>query len=206
MQLYYASGACSLAPHIMGHEAGLHFDLVKVDLAAKKTADGGDFYQVNSKGYVPAMRLDNGEVMTEVATIVQYIADQNPGSRLAPAAGGMERYRFQEWLTFVSSELHKGLGALFNPKLSDEAKQVLKERVATRLAWFDKELTGRDYLAGSRFSAPDAYAFTVLRWTNPLKVDLSPYPNIRAYMDRVAARPKVQDALRAEGLLQAEAA
>lgn len=206
MQLYYASGACSLAPHIMGHEAGLHLDLVKVDLAAKKTADGGDFYQVNGKGYVPAIRLDTGEVMTEVAAIVQYIADQKPESGLAPAAGGMERYRFQEWLTFVSSELHKGIGALFNPKLSDETKQVLKEKLAPRLAWLDKELAGRDFLTGSRFSAADAYAFTVLRWTNPLKVDLAAYPNIRAFMDRVAARPKVQEALRAEGLLQAEAA
>ncbi|MBA3519792.1 MAG: glutathione transferase GstA [Rhizobiales bacterium] len=206
MQLYYAPGACSLAPHIVGREAGLALDLVKVDLAAKKTADGGDFYAINPKGYVPAIRLDNGEVLTEAANVVGYLADQKPDSGLAPAAGGMERYRYQEWLTFVSSELHKGFGPLFNPKFSDDAKQVIKEKLAPRLAWLDKELAGRQFLAGDRFSAADAYAFTILRWANPLKVDLAAYPNIRAYMDRVGARPKVQEALRAEGLLETKAA
>jgi glutathione S-transferase len=207
MKLYYAPGACSLAPHIVGHEAGLDLELVKVDLGAHKVSEnGGDYYQVNPKGYVPAIQLKDGQLLTEVATLVQYLADQKPESGLAPAAGTMERYRLMEWLTFVSSELHKGIGGLFNPKLADDAKQVLKEKAGTRLAWLDKELAGRDFLTGSRFTAADAYAFTVLRWTTPLGIDLTAFPNIRAYMDRVSARPKVQDALRAEGLLQAQAA
>ena len=206
MQLYYSPGACSLAPHIVSREAGLPVDLVRVDLATKKTSSGDDFYAVNGKGYVPAIKLDDGEVMTEVATLVQFLADQKPDSGLAPALGTRERYRVMEWLTFVSTELHKGLGGLFNPKLSDDAKQAIKEKFAPRLAWLDKELAGRQYLTGSRFSAADAYAFTILRWADPLKVDLSPYPNIRAYRERIAARPKVREALRAEGLIQAQAA
>jgi glutathione S-transferase len=206
MQLYYSPGACSLAPHIVSREAGIPVDLVRVDLAAKKTASGEDFYAVNSKGYVPAVRLDNGEVMTEVATLVQYIADQKPEAGLAPALGTPERYRLMEWLTFVSSELHKGLGVLFHPKLSEEAKQALKDKLATRLAWLDKELAGREFLSGNSFSPADAYAFTVLRWADPLKVDLASYPNIRAYRHRIGSRPRVREALQAEGLIQAQAA
>jgi glutathione S-transferase len=206
MKLYYSPGACSLAPHIVSREAGLDIELEKVDLGAKKTSSGSDFLAVNPKGYVPALQLDNGEVLTEAAALVQYLADQAPQSGLAPAAGTMERYRLIEWLTFISSELHKGLGALFNPKLSDDSKQASKEKIAVRLGWLDKQLAGRDYLTGSRFSVADAYAFTILNWSGMLNVDLSPYANIRAYMDRVAARPKVQDALRAEGLLKAQAA
>ncbi len=206
MKLYYAPGACSLAPHIVGREAGLDLQLEKVDLGAHKTADGGDFYAINPKGYVPAVQLDNGEVLTEVATLVQYLADKKPESGLAPAAGTMERYRLMEWLTFISSELHKGIGALFNPKLSEDSKQASKDKIATRFAWLEKQLAGGEFLMGVRFTAADAYAFTVLRWTGMLGIDLAKYPNIRAYMDRVAARPKVQEALRAEGLLQAEAA
>jgi glutathione S-transferase len=207
VKLYYAPGACSLAPHIVAHEAGLNLELVKVDLGSHKVAEGdGDFYAVNPKGYVPAIQLQNGELLTEVATLVQYLADQKPESGLAPAAGTIERYRLMEWLTFVSSELHKGIGVLFNPKLAEDAKQVMKEKVTTRLGWLDKELSGKDYLSGSRFTVADAYAFTVLRWTYPLGVDLTAFPNVRAYMDRVSQRPKVQAALRAEGLLQAQAA
>lgn len=206
MQLYYAPGACSLAPHIVSREAGIPVELVRVDLAAKKTASGDDFYAVNGKGYVPAVKLDNGQVMTEVATLVQYLADQKPESGLAPALGTAERYRLMEWLTFVSSELHKGLGALFLPTLSDDAKQVLKDKVATRLAWLDNELAGREFLFGNSFSPADAYAFTILRWADPLKVDLTAYPNLRAYRDRIASRPKVREALQAEGLIQAQAA
>ena len=206
MQLYYAPGACSLAPHIVSREAGLPVELVRVDLASKKTKSGDDFYKINGKGYVPAIQLDDGEVITEVATVVQFLADQKPESGLAPPLGTRERYRLMEWLTFVSSELHKGLGALFNPKLSDDAKQTVKDKFAPRLEWLDKELANREFLTGSRFSVADAYAFTILRWAGPLKVDLSPYPNIRAYRDRIAARPKGREALQAEGLIQAQAA
>lgn len=144
-------------------------------------------------------------MLTEVAAIVQYLADQAPQTGLAPTAGTLERYRFQEWLTFISSELHKGLSPLFGPTATAEAKAAAKNRVAARLADFERALTGRDYLLGSRFTAADAYAFTILNWTGMLGVDLQPYPNIRAYMDRVAARPKVQEAMHAEGLLKAAA-
>jgi glutathione S-transferase len=206
MKLYYAPGACSLAPHIVAREAGLPIDLVRVDLGAKKTADGGDFLEVNAKGYVPALRLDDGEVLTEAAAILQYLADRKPEVALAPASGTLQRYRLVEWLTFVSSEIHKGLGALFNPKLTDDMKAVLKDKVAPRLAWLDRQLAGRDYLMGKDFSVADAYAFTVLNWAGMLAVDLAPYANVRAYMARVAARPAVRDALRAEGLLKDMAA
>ena len=206
MKLYYSPGACSLAPHIVAREAGLPLDLVKVDLGAKKTESGADYCAVNGKGYVPAVELDDGRVLTEAATVVQYLADRKPESGLVPAPGTPDRYAQMEWLTFVSSELHKGLGALFNPKATDEMKKVLKDKFAPRFAWLDKELAGRKFLMGDRFTAADAYAYTVLRWADPLAVDLTPYPNIRAYRERVAARPAVQEALRAEGLAKAKAA
>lgn len=206
MKLYYAPGACSLAPHIVSREAGIDLDLVKVDLGAHKTSDGGDFYAVNPKGYVPVLGLDNGEVLTEVATLVQYLADKKPDSGLAPVAGTWERYRLMEWLTFVSTELHKGFGPLFNPKSPEETKQAAKDKLAKRFAYLDNELSGRDFLTGSRFSAADAYAFTVLNWAGNLGIDLSRYPKLSAFMQRVSSRPKVQEALRAEGLLKAAAA
>lgn len=194
-----------MAAHITAREAGLPVSLVKVDLQTHKTEDGADYYTINPKGYVPAIELPDGNVLTEVAAIVQYLADQAPQTGLAPTAGTLERYRFQEWLTFISSELHKGLSPLFGPTATAEAKAAAKNRVAARLADFERALTGRDYLLGSRFTAADAYAFTILNWTGMLGVDLQPYPNIRAYMDRVAARPKVQEAMHAEGLLKAAA-
>lgn len=194
-----------MAAHITAREAGLPVSLVKVDLQTHKTEDGTDYYTINPKGYVPAIELPDGNVLTEVAAIVQYLADQAPQIGLAPTAGTLERYRFQEWLTFISSELHKGLSPLFGPTATAEAKAAAKNRVAARLADFERALTGRDYLLGSRFTAADAYAFTILNWTGMLGVDLQPYPNIRAYMDRVAARPKVQEAMHAEGLLKAAA-
>jgi glutathione S-transferase len=203
MELYYAPGACSLAPHIVSREAGLPLKLVKVDFATRKTEKGEDYHAVNSKGYVPALRLDDGQVMTEVAALVQYLADQRPQSNLVPAFGTAERYRLMEWLTFISSELHKSFGPLFDPKASSEAKMAIKARLANRLKWLDGQLAGRDYLMGKQFSAADAYAFVVLNWAGTLDVDLSPYPNIRAYLDRVAARPQVKEAMRAEGLLKA---
>ena len=203
MDLYYSPGACSLAPHIVSREAGLPIKLVKVDLRARKTETGDDYLTINSKGYVPALRLDDGQVMTEAATVVQYLADQKPQSNLAPALGTAERYRLMEWLTFIGSEIHKGFAPLWDPKASDEAKASIKAKLATRLKWFDRQLDGRDYVMGKQFSVADAYAFAVLNWAGMLDVDLSPYPNIRAYVDRVAARPQVKEALRAEGLLKA---
>ena len=206
MKLYYSPGACSLAPHIVAREAGLPIDLVRVDLGAKKTETGADYYAVNGKGYVPAVELDDGRVLTEAAAVVQYLADRKPESGLVPPPGTPDRYDQMEWLTFVSSELHKGLGGLFNPKANDDMKKVLKDKLAPRLAWLDKTLAGRTWLMGDRFTAADAYAYTILRWADPLHVDLTPYPNIRAYRERVAARPAVQEALRAEGLAKAKAA
>jgi glutathione S-transferase len=206
MELFYSPGACSLAPHIVALEAGFPIALNKVDLGKKKTADGGDYLTINSKGYVPAIRFEDGEVMTEVATLVQMLADKKPEAQLAPKLGTPERYRVMEWLTFVSSELHKGFAPLWYPNTNEETKTQIKERLAKRLAWLDGELAGRDYLTGSTFTVADAYAFTILNWAGMLKVDLAPYPNVNAFIARVAARPRVQGALRAEGLLRAKAA
>ena len=202
MKLYFSPGACSLAPHIVSHEAGQPVDLVKVDLRAHKTEAGEDYYGINPKGYVPALQLDGGELLTEVANLVQYLADRNPASGLAPAAGTLERYKLQEWLTFISSEIHKGFGPLFYPTTPEETKKTTRDKLATRFAWLDKQLAGKDYLTGKTFTAADAYAFTVLNWSGNVGVDLSPYGNIQAFMARVAARPRVQDAMRAEGLLK----
>jgi glutathione S-transferase len=203
MELYYSPGACSLATHIVSREAGIPIELVKVDLGAKKTEKGDDYLRINSKGYVPAVRLDNGQVMTEVATLVQYLADQKPQSKLVPAFGTPERYRAMEWLTFIGSELHKSFSPLWDPKISADAKAAIKTKLATRLKWLDRQLEGHEYLSGNQFTVADAYAFTVLNWAGMLDVDLKPYPNIRAFIERVAARPKVKEALKVEGLLKA---
>lgn len=203
MKLYYAPGACSLSPHIVLREAGLPVELVKVDLRAKKTEGGEDFSAINPKGSVPAVKLDDGEVLTEGAAIVQLIADQAPGKKLAPANGTKERVRLQEWLNYVASEVHKGIGQLFNPAMPEEFKTVVKNNLAARqLPYLDKALAGRDYVMGG-FSVVDAYLFTVLNWTNIHKIDLSSFPNITAFMKRMAARPAVQEAMKAEGLLKA---
>jgi glutathione S-transferase len=206
MQLFYSPGACSLAPHIVSREAGLPVEFVKVDLGTKGTAAGDDYIGINPKGYVPALRLDNGEVLTEVAAIVQYLADQKPEAGLAPAFGTPERYRLIEWLSFVSSELHKVFAWLWYPATQQETREAAKAKLATRFAWLDKELSGREFLAGSRFTVADAYAFTILNWAGMLSVDLAPYQHLRNYIARIAARPAVQEAMRAEGLLRAEAA
>ena len=200
MKLYYSPGACSLSPHIVLREAGLTFDLEKTSTKDKTTASGADFWKINPKGYVPALQLDSGEVLTEGPAIVQYIADQKPESGLAPKAGTLERYRLQEWLNFITSEMHKGIGGMFNPAMPAEFKQATIEKVQTRLAWIDGQLKGKDYLMGSQFTVADAYLFTVLRWTAVFKIDLGQYPAIKAYMARVEARPKVMEALMAEGL------
>ena len=205
MELFYSPGACSLAPHIVSREAGLPVELVKVDLAKKKTATGDDYLAINGRGYVPAIRFDDGEVMTEVAALVQVLADKNPAAGLAPALGTRERYKLMEWLTFISSELHKSYSPLFHMKSADEVA-ALKEKIAKRLTWLEEKLSGRAYLTGDHFTVADAYAFVILNWSGMLKIDLSPYPNINAFLARVAARPKVQEAMRAEGLLRDKAA
>jgi glutathione S-transferase len=208
MKLYLTPGACSLADHIALREAGLPFTLDRIDFATRKTESGRDFASINPKGQVPALELENGEVLTEGAVIVQYIADQRPEADLAPKPGSLERYRLQEWLNYVASELHKTFSPLFNPKTPDEFRTMVKERLASQFGYLDRRLGTSAFLAGPTFSVADAYAFTVLNWAKSKRVaiDLSGWPNVKAYMARIAARPKVQEALAAEGLLQAKAA
>ncbi|WP_046864816.1 glutathione transferase GstA [Microvirga massiliensis] len=201
MKLYYAPGACSLAPHIVACEAGLNLDLEKVDLGAHKTESGRDYMTINPKGYVPALEFGAGEVLTEASAVMQYLADQAPGAGLVPAQGTPERYRVLEWIGFISTELHKGFGPLWNPSTPDAVRQATIDRLRQRFAFVEESLAKGPYLAGERFTVADAYAFTILNWTKIHKVSLADYPRIRAFMDRVAARPKVQDALRQEGLL-----
>lgn len=203
MKLYFSPGACSLSSHIALREAGLAFDLEQVDLGTKKTKSGADLTTVNPKNYVPALELDNGEVLTEAAVIAQYIADKADGKRLLPAAGTMERYRAQEWLNYIAAELHKGVGQLFNPKMPDDFKKTVKDAILpAKFDFLSKTLDKRPYLTGDAFSAADAYLFTILNWTGMLGIDLSRWPALTAYQGRVAARPAVQAALKAEGLLQ----
>lgn len=202
MKLYYAPGACSLAPHIVAREAGLEVELVKVDLPNKKTADGGDYWAINPRGYVPALQLDDGEVLTEAAVIIQYLADRKPDAGLVPQFGSTARYHQMEALNFAATEVHKQIGALFNPALSAEMKEVQRGVIARRLGALEKMLEGRPFVTGERFTAADAYLFTVLNWSGLHQIDLGPWPNIRAYLARIAERPKVQEAMKAEGLLK----
>ncbi|RLA21130.1 MAG: glutathione transferase GstA [Gammaproteobacteria bacterium] len=201
MKLYYAPGACSLSPHITLCEADLPYELVKVDIQQKTIEKEGDFFKVNSYGYVPALELDNGELLIEGAAIVQYIADQVPGKKLAPIAGSIERYRLQEWLSFISTELHKGLGVLFNPALPDNARDFFKENFANRLNVLVSKLGDKSYLMGDDFTVVDAYLYTVLSWCPHVDFDLSPWPLLQAYQDRISTRDAVQKALGEEGLL-----
>lgn len=205
MKLYYSPAACSLSPHIVAREAGLKIELKKVDNKAKKTNEGADYWQINPKGYVPALELDNGEILTEGPAIVQYLADQAPNAKLVPAAGTLERYRVQEWLNFIASEIHKSFSPLFKPNTPDAYKAILREALAGRYAYLDKQLAGKQYLMGDQFTVADAYLFAVTRWATVTHVDLSQCGNLQAFMSRVAARPKVQEALQAEGLLKAAA-
>ena len=206
MKLYYSPGACSLAPHIVAREAGLAIDLVKVDLASHKTETGEDYFTINPRGYVPAIRLDDGEVHTEVAALVQYLAEQAPQSNLLPAAGSKERFRMNQWLVFVSSELHKTFSPwLWHAETAESTKQAARDKLAVRFAELDRHLADRAYLTGDSFTVADAYAFTTVNWSNFLKIDLKPYPNLSAFMARVAARPKVREALKAERLVAAAA-
>lgn len=200
MKLYYSPGACSLSPHIALLEAGLAHDLAKVDLKAKKVEDGSDFLKVNPKGQVPTLQLDDGSILTEGPVIVQAIADRVAGKNLAPASGTTERYRLQEWLNFITSELHKNFSPLFAPVLSDETKQFFRDRLMGKLKHVDEKLAGHDYLMGNAFSVADGYLYTMLRWADAHKFDLSAMKNLTAYKARVAARPQVQAALKSEGL------
>ncbi|HEY0136745.1 MAG TPA: glutathione transferase GstA [Nannocystis sp.] len=202
MKLYFSPGACSLSPHIALREAGLDFETERVDMATKKTRSGDDFTTINPKGYVPALRLDNGEVLTEGPAIVQYIADLAPEKQLAPAAGTFERVRLQETLNFISTELHKGFSPLFRKDCPEEWKEVVRANLGRRFAALDAQLASQPFLLGEQFTIADGYLFTVLGWTRFVNYDLAPYPNLVAYQARVAARPAVHAALEAEGLIK----
>jgi glutathione S-transferase len=203
MKLYYAAGACSLSPHIVALEAGIPVELEKVDTKAKRTANGEDYWQINPKGYVPALKLDSGELLTEGPAIVQYLADLKPESGLAPANGTAARYRLQEVLGYINSELHKTYSPLFKPDTPDAVREERKEYLHKRYALLDQHLAKHDWLVGDAFTAADAYLFTVTNWAQHVNFDLSGLPAILAFQQRVAARPNVQAALKAEGLLKA---
>ncbi len=202
MKLYYSPGACSLSPHIALREAGLSFDLVLASTKTKKLQDGSDFYAINSKGSVPVLELDNGERLTEGPAIVQYIADLAPASNLAPAAGSMARYRLQEWLNYITSELHKGFSPLFNPATPEDYKPVARAALMARFTWVNAQLEGMQYLMGDQFTVADAYLFVVSNWGQYVGVDVSGFEHLVAFRARVAARPAVLEAMKAEGLLK----
>jgi glutathione S-transferase len=202
MKLYYSPGACSLSPHIVLEEAGLPYEPVLASTKTHKLSDGTDYYTINPKGYVPLLELDDGQRLTEGPAIVQYLADLVPAKKLAPANGTMARYRLQEWLNFITSELHKGIGGMFNPAMPEEAKALMRARATDRLKWVDDQLAGKAYLMGDAFSVADAYLFTVARWSKLVGIDISGMTELSAYLERVAARPAVQAAMQAEGLLK----
>jgi glutathione S-transferase len=201
MKLYYTPGACSLAAHISLREAGLSFDLVKVDIGTKKLEDGSDFTAVNPKGYVPALRLDNAEVLTENGAILQYIGDRNPGAQLLPAAGTLERYRVIEWISFINSEIHKAYSPLFYPT-PDDVKSFARGNLTNRLGWLNGALGSKKYLTGEPFTVADAYLFVVLSWGAHVGVDIGQWPNLKRLQETAGARPRVLEALKAEGLIK----
>jgi glutathione S-transferase len=201
MKLYFSPGACSLSPHIVLLEAGLPFTTEKVNIRKKLTAAGADYTAINPKGYVPALELDDGSVLTEGPAIVQYIADQAPDKQLVPAAGSAEHYQVLEWLNYIGTEIHKNYGPLFNPASPEDAKTAARALLARRFAFVAERLATRDYLVGGRFSVADAYLFTVTNWAAMVQLDLSAFPALQAYQARIAARPAVQQAMRDEGLL-----
>jgi len=202
MQLYFSPGACSLASHIVLREAGLPFDLKRADLKAKKLDDGSDFLAVNSKGAVPAIRLDNGQVLTEGAAILQYLADQKPESGLAPKNGTFERSRLQEWLNYIASEVHKSFSPLFNAANDPAVKEYALTNLRKKFDWVNTQLAGKKYLTGDTFTIADSYLFTVVNWTNGLGIDLTPWPALKEFQARVAVRPSVQEAMAAEGMIK----
>jgi glutathione S-transferase len=200
MKLYYSPGACSLSPHIALHEAGLAFEPVLASTKSHKLQDGTDYYGINPLGYVPLLELDDGTRLREGPAIVQYIADLVPNKNLAPANGTLQRYRLQEWLTFIGTEVHKTFSPLFNPATPEDYKPLAKDKLASRLKWVDGQLEGKQYLMGEHFSVADGYLFTVTNWCKPIGIDISGLPNVLAWRERVSARPAVQAALKAEGL------
>ena len=202
MKLYYSPGACSLSPHIALHEAGLAHTSVLVSTKSHKLQDGTDFYSINPLGYVPLLELDDGTLLREGPVIVQYIADQVPLKMLAPQNGSMQRYRMQEWLNFIGTELHKGFSPLFNPATPEEYKTMARDKLMQRLQWVDSQLADKQYLMGDQFTVADGYLFTVTNWTQPTNLDISALTHLAAYRERVAARPAVQAAMKAEGLLK----
>jgi glutathione S-transferase len=202
MKLYYSPGACSLSPHIVLRESGLAFTPVLASTKTHKLADGTDYYAINPKGYVPLLELDDGQRLAEGPAIVQYIGDRVPDKKLVAPWGTMERYRQLEWLTFIGTELHKSFGPLFMPNMPEEAKAIFRSRIQSRLQWVNQQLEGRQYLMGENFSVPDAYLFAVVNWCNFVNIDIAALAHLGAFMARMAARPAVQEALKAEGLVK----
>lgn len=202
MKLYFKPGACSMAPHIALREAGYAFDLEKVDLARHQTAAGEDYLRINPKGYVPALRLGDGSILTECAVMLQYIADHMPAANLAPKAGTTERYRLMEWLNFLATEVHKPFGPFFNPKAGPEIREYSLRLLTRRLGYLDAQLDGKPCLMGDRFTVADCYLFTLLNWCNLHQIDLAQWPALKDYMTRVAARPSVRETMKAEGLIK----
>ncbi|HQD85009.1 MAG TPA: glutathione transferase GstA [Quisquiliibacterium sp.] len=201
MKLFYSPGACSLSPHIALEESGLKYEAVLAPTKTKVLPDGSDYRKVNPLGYVPYLVLDDGTGLREGPAIVQYIADQAPAKKLAPLNGSLARYQLQSWLNFIGTELHKGFSPLFNPAFGDDVKAAFKAKLVERLTWVDGELAGKNYLMGDDFTVADGYLFTVSNWTKPMNIDISGLKNLVAYRERVAARPAVQAAMKAEGLL-----
>jgi glutathione S-transferase len=202
MKLYYSPGACSLSPHIALHEAGLAFTPVLASTKSHKLQDGTDYYTINPLGYVPLLELDDGTRLREGPAILQYIADQVPLKMLAPQNGSLQRYRLQEWLTFIGTEIHKGFSPLFNPATPEEYKTIAREKLLQRLQWVDSQLADKQYVMGDQFTVADGYLFTVTNWAKPTNLDISAFTHLAAYSERVAARPAVQEAMKAEGLLK----
>jgi glutathione S-transferase len=202
MKLYYSPGACSLSPHIALHEAGIAFEPVLASTKSHKLQDGTDYYGINPLGYVPMLELDDGTRLREGPAIVQYIADLAPTKNLAPASGTMQRYRLQEWLTFIGTEMHKTYSPLFNAAMPDEAKNLFKDKLKSRYEWLDGQLADKQYLMGEHFSVADGYLFTVTNWAKPTGLDISGFAHLQAWHARVGARPAVQSAMKAEGLLK----
>jgi glutathione S-transferase len=203
MKLYFSPGACSLASHILLREVGASFDLEQVDNKAKKTRSGADFWEINPKGYVPVLELDDRRRVTENPVILQYIADQYPNSGFAPACGSFDRYRVQEWLNFVTSEVHKTFGSLFKADTPEEYKAIARENLSKRYAYLEEHLAHHKYLYGDKFGIADCYLFVVTNWLNRVGLDIGKWPHVKAYWDRIAVRPKVQEAMQAEGLQKA---
>jgi len=200
MKLYYMAGACSLASHIGLYESGIKFETAALDRKTRRTSDGQEFNQVNSKGYVPALRLDDGQLLTENVAVLLYIADRNPAAKLAPAAGTLERYRLIEWLGFINSEIHKNFSPLFNPAAGEETKHYMRGNLAKRLDWLDTALGSKTFLMGDTFTVADAYLFTVLRWSAQVGIDVAKWANLKRYHAELAKRPHVVSAMKAEGL------